>query len=46
MKEMSERRKNNKSLIGEKKSTENDKILADFAKSKFENKEQKILNKT
>ncbi|MDG7056553.1 MAG: phage tail tape measure protein [Wolbachia endosymbiont of Penenirmus auritus] len=46
MKEMAERRKNNKSLIGEKKSTENDKIIADFAKSKFENKEQKILNKT
>ncbi|MCJ7475999.1 MAG: phage tail tape measure protein, partial [Wolbachia endosymbiont of Homalodisca vitripennis] len=42
MKEISERRKN---LIGEKKSTESDN-LADFAKSKFENKEQKILNKT
>ncbi|WP_265045208.1 phage tail tape measure protein [Wolbachia endosymbiont (group A) of Macropis europaea] len=39
MKEISERRKN---LIGEKKSTESDN-LADFAKSKFENKEQ---NKT
>lgn len=43
IKEISER---NKSLIGEKKSTESDN-LADFAKSKFENKEQKkILNKT
>ncbi|WP_353277807.1 phage tail tape measure protein [Wolbachia endosymbiont (group A) of Agelastica alni] len=42
MKEISER---NKSLIGEKKSTESDN-LANFAKSKFENKEQKILNKT
>ncbi len=39
MKEISERRKN---LIGEKKSTESDN-LADFAKSKFEHKEQ---NKT
>ena len=42
IKEISERRKN---LIGKKKSTESDN-LADFAKSKFENKEQKILNKT
>ncbi|AOA49512.1 phage tail tape measure protein, TP901 family, core region [Wolbachia pipientis wVitA] len=46
IKEMSKRRKNNKSLIKEKKSTENDKILVDFARSKFENKEEKTLNKT
>ncbi|WP_065094564.1 phage tail tape measure protein [Wolbachia endosymbiont of Nomada panzeri] len=51
IKEISERRKNNikvKSLIEEKKSTEsdNDKIFADFARSKFENKEQKTMNKT
>ncbi|GFT83258.1 tail tape measure [Nephila pilipes] len=40
--------KRNKSLIEEKKSTEsdNDKIFADFARSKFENKEQKTMNKT
>ncbi|WP_033445483.1 phage tail tape measure protein, partial [Wolbachia endosymbiont of Culex molestus] len=46
IKEFSKRNKNIfrvKSLIEEKKSTENDKILADFARSKFENKEQ---NKT
>ncbi|WP_353278529.1 phage tail tape measure protein [Wolbachia endosymbiont (group A) of Udea olivalis] len=46
IKEFSKRNKNSfrvKSLIEEKKSTENDKILADFARSKFENKEQ---NKT
>ncbi|MDX5496642.1 MAG: phage tail tape measure protein [Wolbachia endosymbiont of Nomada fabriciana] len=46
IKEFSNRNQNSfrsKSLIEEKKSTENDKILADFARSKFENKEQ---NKT
>ncbi|WP_265017107.1 phage tail tape measure protein [Wolbachia endosymbiont (group B) of Endotricha flammealis] len=48
IKEFSKRNKNSfrvKSLIEEKKSTESDN-LADFAKSKFENKEQKLLNKT
>ncbi|WP_353285231.1 phage tail tape measure protein [Wolbachia endosymbiont (group A) of Beris morrisii] len=46
IKEFSNRNQNSfriKSLIEEKKLTENDKILADFARSKFENKEQ---NKT
>ncbi|MFP3022545.1 MAG: hypothetical protein ACEY3K_06410 [Wolbachia sp.] len=33
-------------LIEEKKSTENDRIFADFATSKFENKEQKTMNQT
>ncbi|GFQ65503.1 tail tape measure [Trichonephila clavata] len=51
IKEFSKRNKNSfrvKSLIEEKKSTEsdNDKIFADFARSKFENKEQKTMNKT
>lgn len=48
IKEFSKRNKNSfrvKSLIEEKKSTESDN-LADFAKSKFENKKQKLLNKT
>ncbi|OJH31507.1 Phage-related minor tail protein [Wolbachia endosymbiont of Armadillidium vulgare] len=49
IKEFSNRNQNSfriKSLIEEKKSTENDKIFADFATSKFENKEQKIMNQT
>ncbi|WP_353288720.1 phage tail tape measure protein [Wolbachia endosymbiont (group A) of Pogonocherus hispidulus] len=51
IKEISKRSQNNlrvKSVIGEKRSVENDKskVITDFAKSKFENKEQKILSKT
>jgi len=51
IKEISKRSQNNlrvKSVIGEKSSVENDKskVMTDFAKSKFENKEQKILSKT
>lgn len=51
IKEISKRSQNNlrvKSVIGEKSSVENDKskVITDFAKSEFENKEQKILSKT
>lgn len=49
IKEISKKNQNSfrfKSLIEEKKSTENDKRLVDFARSKFQDKEEKILNKT